>query len=176
MHLTDHLTDVQLNEYLDNETAERTQIELHLDSCNECAARLTTLQDLFAEIESLPEVALTKSLAAPFAAPRSLPAKLPTWLPLTVTLQAAIALVALVISAPFVIQLLPDLEAPSLSNVFIQLQTQWTTWLDILSQFQMPTLPTISFELSSLYLLSVLAVVSVFWLVGNGLLLRNQIK
>ena len=54
-----HLTDDQLNEYLDNETAERAQIELHLDSCDECAARLSTLQDLFAELESLPELALT---------------------------------------------------------------------------------------------------------------------
>jgi hypothetical protein len=169
-----HLTDDQLNEYLDHETTERKQIELHLDSCDECAARLSMLQDLFAEIESLPELALTKSLAAPFALRPSLPAQLPAWLPLTVTLQATVALVALIIAAPFGFQLLPVVELPSLSDAFIQLQSQWTTWLDMLSQFQMPTLPTISFELSSLYLMSALAVVSVLWLVGNGLLLRNQ--
>jgi hypothetical protein len=171
-----HLTDDQLNEYLDHESAERVQIELHLDSCDECTARLSTLQDLFAELESLPELALTKSLAAPFTLRPSLPAQLPAWLPLTVILQAAIALVALIIAAPFAIQLLPVVELPSLSDAFIQLQSQWTTWLDMLSQFQLPTFPTISFELSSLYLMSALAVVSVFWLVGNGLLLRNQIK
>jgi anti-sigma factor RsiW len=176
MHLTDHVTDAQLNEYLDNETTERVQIELHLDSCDECAARLSTLQNLFAEIESLPEVALTRDLAAPFTLRPSLPAHVPAWLPLTVTLQAAFALVALIIAAPFVSQLLPALETPSLGNVFIQLQTQWATWLDMLAQFQLPTFPTISFELSSLYLISALAVVSVIWLVGNGLLLRNQIK
>jgi hypothetical protein len=171
-----HLTDDQLNEYLDHESSERVQIELHLDSCDECTARLSTLQDLFAEIESLPELALTKSLAAPFAPRPSLPAQLPAWLSLTVILQAAVALIALVIAAPFAIQLLPVVELPSLSDAFIQLQSQWTTWLDMLSQFQLPTFPTISFELSSLYLMSALAVVSVFWLVGNGLLLRNQIK
>jgi hypothetical protein len=171
-----HLTDNQLNEYLDHESAERAQIELHLDSCDECAARLSTLQDLFAELESLSELALTKSLAAPFALRTSLPAQLPAWLPLTVTLQAAAALVALIIAAPFAIQLLPVVELPSLSDAFLQLQSQWTTWLDMLSQFQLPTLPIISFELSSLYLMSALAVISVFWLVGNGLLLRNQIK
>lgn len=176
MHLTDHLTDVQLNEYLDEATNESAQIESHLSSCDECAARLTTLQYLFSEIESLPELALTRNLAAPFTRTSSLPAQLPAWLPLTVTLQAAIALVALVVAAPFVIQLFPVLEMPSLSNVFIQLPTQWTTWLDTLSQFQMPTIPTISFELSSLYLMSTLVVVSMLWLVGNGLLLRNQIK
>ncbi len=52
-----HLTDEQLNEYLDNEsTDERAQIESHLSSCDECAARLSTLQNLFAELESLPEL------------------------------------------------------------------------------------------------------------------------
>jgi hypothetical protein len=171
-----HLTDDQLNEYLDHETTERVQIELHLDSCDECAARLSTLQDLFVELESLPELALTRDLAAPFAPRPSLSAQLPAWLPLTVTLQAAIALVALILAAPFVSQLLPALETPSLSDAFIQLQTQWTTWLDMLSQFQMPIIPTFSFEISSLYLMSALAVVSVLWLMGNGLLLRNQIK
>jgi hypothetical protein len=169
-----HLTDDQLNEYLDHESAERVQIELHLDSCDECTARLSTLQDLFAELESLPELALTKSLAAPFTLRPSLPAQLPAWLPLTVILQAAVALVALIIAAPFAIQLLPVVELPSLSDAFLQLQSQWTTSLDMLSQFQLPTFPIISFELSSLYLMSALAVVSVFWLVGNGLLLRNQ--
>ena len=103
MHQTDHLTDVQLNEYLDEATNERSQIEGHLSSCDECAARLTTLQELFAEIESLPEVSLTKSLATPFMRTSSQPAQLPAWLPLTVTLQAAIALVVLVVAAPFVI-------------------------------------------------------------------------
>ena len=176
MHLTDHVTDVQLNEYLDEATNERAQIKSHLSSCDECAARLTTLQILFTEIESLPELALTKSLAAPFTSPQSLPAGLPRWLPLTVTLQAAVALVSLVIAAPFVIQLLPAIEMPSLNTVFIQLQTQWTAWLDMLSGFQMPAVPTFSFELSSLYLMTALVVVSMLWLVGNGLLLRNQIK
>jgi hypothetical protein len=169
-----HLTDDQLNEYLDHESAERKKNELHLDSCDECAVRLSRLQDLFAELESLPELALTRDLAEPFALRRSLPAQLPAWLPLTVILQAAIALVALIIAAPFAIQLLPVVKLPSLSNAFHQLQSQWTTWLDMLSQFQLPTFPIISFELSSLYLMSALAVVSVFWLVGNGLLLRNQ--
>ena len=176
MHLTDHLTEVQLNEYLDEASTERAQIESHLSSCGECAARLTTLQNLFAEIESLPELALTRSLAAPFTRTSSLPTQLPTWLPLTVTLQAVVALVSFIVAAPFVIQLLPNIETPSLSSVFIQLQTQWTSWLDMLSQFQVPTIPTFSFELSSLYLMTSLVVVSMLWLVGNGLLLRNQIK
>jgi anti-sigma factor RsiW len=171
-----HLTDDQLNEYLDHETTERAQMESHLASCDECAARLSALQNLFAEIESLPELALTRPLAMPFTSTRSLPARLPRWLPLTMVLQAVIAAAGLVASAPFVIQLLPAIEVPSLSTMFIQLQTQWTAWLGMLSQFHMPAIPTFSFELSSLYLMSALAFVSMLWLVGNGLLLRDQIK
>lgn len=171
-----HLTEDQLNEYLDNESIERAQIESHLSLCDECTARLSTLQNLFAEIESLPELALTKSLAAPFTRTSILPAKLPTFLTLTVVLQAVAAFIAMIVAAPFVIQLMPAIEMPSFSNIFIQIQTQWTSWLDILSQFQMPTIPTFSFELSSLYLMTALVVVSMLWLVGNGLLLRNQIK
>jgi anti-sigma factor RsiW len=171
-----HPSEEQLNEYLDNESINRIQIESHLASCDECAARLTTLQHLFAEIESLPEAELSRSLAAPFLRTRSLPAQLPAWLPLTVTLQAAIALVSLIVAAPFLIQLLPAIETPSLSKMLIQLQTQWTAWLDLLSQIHMPSLPAFSFELSSLYLMATLVVVSMLWLVGNGLLLRNQIK
>jgi len=177
MHLTDHLTDVQLNEYLDNETAERAQIELHISSCDECAARLTTLQDLFSEIESLPELALSRNFAAPFTRTSSLPAQLPRWLTLTATLQAALALVAIMVAAPFIANLLPSIEAPSFTDFFVQIQSQWTAWLDILSQLQMPTLPEIPVvELSSLVITLTLAGVSMLWLVGNGLLLRNQIK
>ena len=171
-----HLTNDQLNEYLDEATNERAQIEAHLSSCDECAARLSTLQNLFTELDSLPELDLTRNLAAPFSLRPSLPAQLPKFLTLTVTLQAAVALTAIILAVPFIAQFIPILELSSLSNVFIQLQTQWTTWLDMLSQFQLPTLPTFTFEISSIYLMSALAGVFTLWLVGNGLLLRNQIK
>ena len=92
------------------------------------------------------------------------------------TLQAVIALIAFIVAAPFVIRFLPAVEMPSFGNAFMQLQSQWTTWLDMLSQFRMPAMPTLSIEISSLYLMSALIVVSMLWLVGNGLLLRNQIK
>ena len=60
-----HLTDEQLNEYLDNEIVDRAQVELHLFACDDCAARLTALRALFDEIESLPELALSRDIAAP---------------------------------------------------------------------------------------------------------------
>ena len=171
MHLTDH----QLNEYLDHETTERVQIETHLASCDECAARLTALKTLFAAIESLPELELTHSLAARFTPTPGLPPQLPHWLTLTATLQATLALITVILAAPFIANLFPTIETPSLSDVFLQLQSQWTAWLDLLATFQLPTLPQIpTLEISSLILTLTLAGVSMLWLVGNGLLLRNQ--
>jgi|CXWL01.1.fsa_nt_gi hypothetical protein len=179
-----HLTEEQLNEYLDEATTERARIEAHLSSCDECAARLSTLQNLFTELDSLPELKLTRDLseaspwdAAPFTPRPSLPAQLPKFLTLTVSLQTAVALTALIIAIPFVSALLPQIEPPSFTKLFFQIQTQWTVWLDQLSTFNLPTfqpmnLPT--FEMSSL--LFTLAGVSVLWILGNGLLLRNQMK
>jgi anti-sigma factor RsiW len=172
-----HLTDDQLNEYVDNETAERKQIETHLSSCDECAARLTALKTLFAEIESLPELELTHSIAARFTPTPSLQSQLPTWLTLTATLQAAFALVTVIIAAPFITKLMPVVQMPSLTKIFLQLQAQWTSLFDLFTNYQLPSLPQLPpLEISSLVLTLTLAGVSMLWLVGNGLLLRNQMK
>lgn len=172
-----HLTDDQLNEYLDNESGERGQIESHLSTCDECAARLTALQTLFAELDSLPEVELTRSLAARFVSPGQLTPQLPRWLTLTATLQAALALIALILAAPFVMNLLPAIETPSFTEILIQIQTRWLTLLDSFTDYQIPTLPQLpTLEISTLMLSLTLAGASLLWLVGNGLLLRRQIK
>jgi len=177
-----HLTDEQLNEYLDNETANRAEIETHLDSCDECAARLSTLQALFADLDSLPEVTLSRDLsvaslwdAARFRPRPSLTPQLPRWLTLTASLQAAAALVALIVAIPFFSIMLPQVEMPSFTTWLFEIQSLWASWLDTLSTFQMPTfqpsnIPTL--EMSTLFI--ALAIVSIFWIFGNGLLLRNN--
>ena len=171
-----HLTDEQLNEYLDNEIADRAQIELHLSSCDDCGARLTALQLLFVELDSLPEVKLSTDLAARFASPPNLTPQLPRWLTLTASLQVAVALIALLLAAPVVTSLLPQIESPSLTEGFIQIQARWISWLDLLSTLEAPTIPQLpALDMSSLALTLTLAGASVLWLVGNGLLLRKQI-
>lgn len=172
-----HLTDEQLNEYLDNASTERAFIETHLDSCDECAARLSTLQTLFTDLDSLPEVAFTTDLAARFRPRPSLPAQLPRWLTLTASLQAAAALVALIVAIPFFSIMLPQVEMPSFTTWLFEIQSLWTSWLDALSNYQFPitqfpNLATYPVELSTLFI--ALAIVSIFWIFGNGLLLRNN--
>ena len=179
-----HLTDEQLNEYLDNALSDRVLVDLHLSTCDECAARLATLRALFEEIESLPELVLSRDIAVPImrrvGGSVAVPA-VPRSLRLTVTLQAALAVIAIIFAAPFVMQFvsayLSRIQTPSFLDMLLHLQTQWRTWLDVLSQFQLPTMPQIPVvELSSLFIILTVAGVSVLWLVGNRLLLRNQMK
>lgn len=172
-----HLTDQELNEYLDNESANRAEIETHLDSCDECAARLSTFQILFADLDSLPEVALSTNLAARFSPRPNLIPQLPRWLTLTASLQAAAALVALIVAIPFFSIMIPQIETPSFTTWLFEIQSLWTSWLDTLSNYQLPinqfpNLPAYPVELSTLFI--ALAIVSIFWIFGNGLLLRNN--
>lgn len=172
-----HLTDDQLNEYLDNEIAERVQVESHLASCADCAARLTALRTLFAELDSLPELELTHSLASRFTSTGQLTLQLPRWLTLTAISQAAFALIALILAAPFMMNLLPAVETPSFTDLFFQLQSQWIAWFDVLSTFHFPAIPQLPpIELSTFALTLTLIGASLLWLVGNGLLLRRQFK
>lgn len=172
-----HLTEDQLNEYLDHEIADRAHIESHLATCGECAARLTALQSLFAELDSLPEVELTHSLASRITLHAPSPSQLPRWFTLTATLQAAFALIALILAAPFVMNLLPTVETPSFTEILIQLQSQWLKIFTTITNYQLPSLPSLPpLQIPTLTLSLALAGASLLWLVGNGLLLRRQIK
>jgi hypothetical protein len=100
---------------------------------------------------------------------------------LTVVLQAAAAVIVIVFAAPFVggwiSPYFSDIQAPSIADALLQLQLQWMIWLDMLSQFEMPTLPEIpAIELSGLPVMFTVIGVSLLWLIGNRLLLRNQMK
>lgn len=174
-----HLTDEQLNEYLDNETNERVQIETHLFACDDCTARLAELKILFTEIESLPELAVSKNFASRFTFQPNLFPQPPRWLTLTVFAQAALALIALIVSIPVITTYIPQVDMNSLMTPLFEIQTLWNTWLDSLSTlnlqlltFNLPTLPII--EISSLLL--ALAGIFLLWIFGNGILLRNQIR
>lgn len=172
-----HLTDEQLNEYVDNETNQREQIELHLNSCNECSTRLSDLQNLFLELDSLPELQLTRDLSTRFITSGQLIQSPPRWLTLTVFAQATLALIALIISIPFITTYIPQIDTNSLITPLFEIQTLWNTWLDSLSTIQLPTIPEIPIpviEMSSLLLM--LAGVFILWILGNGILLRNQIR
>jgi anti-sigma factor RsiW len=176
-----HLTDEQLNEYLDGEIGDPAQMESHLSVCADCARRLRELEALFSEIESLPELAISPEFSARFMPVRSEPARLPRSLTLTMILQATLVVAGIMIAAPFVIRFVssytPILSVPSFVDVLLQMQTVWMAWLDTLSTLSFPTLPEIPVvNVSSLVTIFTVIGVSLLWLIGNGLLLRNQVK
>lgn len=176
-----HLTDDQLNEYLDNETNDRTRIELHLSTCADCTARLHALQDVFSEIASLPDVELSPGFASRVTSHLNPAPPIPRSLGLTIILQAMLVVIVFVIAAPFVMLFLSPyisgIPAPSFVDLFMQLQGQWDAWLDILATFQIPAMPELAFlDFSSLVTLFMVIGVSLLWLIGNGLLLRNHTK
>lgn len=185
MHLTEHVTDMQLNEYLDNEStpAGRAEIELHLSSCDECAARLTAIQSLFAEIESLPDLEWTPDMAARIVSTRrlSLP-QVPRWFTLAATLQAALALVAMIVAAPnlssYLTPVLQTYSLPSFQDVSIELQMNFVMWIGLIQSFQFPTfstgLLTLPEELSTTTLSFSLIGIFIVWVIGNWWLLRKR--
>jgi hypothetical protein len=147
----------------------------------DCAARLNALQSLFDEIESLPDVAFSPEFAVHVTPSHKLSVPLPRTLTLALALQATLALVATVLAAPFVMPLISPylsvLSTPALAETFMFLQSEWTAWLDLLSTLQLPPIPQLPLvELSSLFMALIVIGVSLLWLIGNGLLLRNQIK
>lgn len=170
-----HLTDSQLNEYLDQESGDEARLETHLNSCPSCQKRLSNLQTLFAELDSLPEAALTRNIAAHFLPEPALIAPPPRWLTLTAFAQAVAALATLIIAIPFFSAMLPLIEIPNLWAHLIQVQTLWANWLNALATLRLPAfepLPMPTTELSTLLIM--LTSVSVIWILGNGLLLRNR--
>ena len=171
-----HLTDDQLNEYLDNAADDRARIQTHLDSCADCAARLATLRALFSELDSLPDLALTTPLAARVLLDLKRTPRLPRWLPLTSLLQTAAALTALILAAPFLLTYLPTLPAPTWTDLLAQIELQWLTWLDALAAIQLPTMPELpATGISSLTASLVLLAAFVLWLFGNRLLLKPRV-
>jgi hypothetical protein len=175
-----HLTDEQLNEYLDHETNERAPMEAHLALCADCARRMRELEVLFSEIGSLPELAISPEFSTHFTPNRSEWVVLPPSLTLAMLLEAVLAVVAIIVAAPFVAELvrfyLPGLSAPSPVDLFLPIQTVWTAWLDTLSTFSFPVPEIPRVNVSSLFMMLTVIGASLLWLIGNGLLLRNQMK
>ena len=182
-----HLSDEQLHEYLDRAITPQARGEVvrHLAACADCAARLTALQVLFAQIESLPDAQLSRDLAGPVTrALRPAPAvnmpqdkvlhgrgTLPRWVRLTAGLEAALAVLALAFAAPIMTELVSPWIAsyplPSLAELIVELQSQWLLWTQSMSEFTLPRIPSLAVDISSLALTTIALVAFLVWVVGN---------
>ena len=163
--MTNHLTDTQLNEILDGRAESP-----HLETCEDCRARLDNLRVVFSALESLPDAKLTRDLTASILARLPQRRVSPAWrwafiaqslsgLALLVWLSANVELPAQVIAY----------HPPTLDSLL----ASFFAFTSSLS-FELPTfdfqLSTFNFQPETVTLLAVSA--GLLWLVGNGLLLR----
>lgn len=179
-----HLTDSQLNEYLDNllDKSTRREADSHLRSCVDCRARLDELQNVFTALTGLPEAHLARDLSPNILS--HLPQKQPrVWTPFFaaqigaalgtfVWISTQIAKLIPIISTfrfqefriPLFQLSIPNFQIPDSSSLFSIPHSLFT--IDH-PPFSIPT-----FHLSAFNLIFVAISVFVLWVIGNATLLR----
>ena len=161
-----HLTESQLNEYLDNtlKTPEQQFIEKHLSGCADCRDKVKVLQNLFQTLDELPEEALHHDLT-PLVLNRLPEQKIhPGWrLFLAVQTGIALGLTILVVR-----NLLPLINLP---NIFAAFTLQ-------IAPIELPTIhyhvSSLNFQTSTNNLIFLAASALILWGVGNAALLCGR--
>jgi hypothetical protein len=161
-----HLTESQLNEYLDNtlRMPEQQLIEIHLSGCADCRDKAEALRSLFQTLDELPEEALHHDLT-PLVLHHLPEQKIhPGWkLFLAVQTGIALGLTILVVQ-----DLLPLVNLPNIFNSFT-LQ---------ITPIELPTihfhLPSLNFQTSTANLIFLATSALILWGVGNAALLGGR--
>jgi hypothetical protein len=184
-----HLTDSQLNEYLDNalDAAPRRGVQAHLQSCDDCRARLEEIQLVFDSLADLPEARLARDLSS------SVLMQLPkrqtrvwTW---AFAAQLGAALGALLWlsmemaqSAPplFSALRLPQFALPGPVSVISGFQLPAPDSLFIIPGLRFPIpafrLPVLDLQLSTFNLVFLVTASLALWVIGNTTLLRDRME
>jgi len=173
-----HLTDDQLNEHLDNSLFDNSALR-HLESCDDCRARLEEFKRVFTALDSLPEAPLPRDLSTSILA--QLSKESPTR------------------SAP-TLRWLSAIQSIGAVAIFVWLASSFTPPPEI-SNYQLPTIDSIvasvilflssisvnlpdssallsssTIEIQTTSLIFLIASAAILWLVGNGLLLRAPLR
>ena len=179
-----HLTDEQLNEYLDGQLspAGMTEATRHLATCDACQAHLAALQTLFTTLSALPDLPLASDLSGAVLA--NLPRRAPAWLRPVLLGQLLLALLLLLWLWPYTQSQLATWTAASqqawhalMANIpaggpWAQLAAGWQTGQTTLANLWTQTRPGLVLPAGQWLLLTGLALV--VWLLGNGLLLAQH--
>lgn len=173
-----HLTDETLNEYLDDALTPtaRAEAETHLHTCADCAARLEELSLIFDALASLPDLELGRDLSASVVRTVTPRPALPRPVQWAVGLQFAAALTTLIAALPVLQSLfvfnLPAFSLPSLLDLLTHFDEIVLEVQTFFAQLRLPE-PGLSLNLSSLVVTMTVFSVTLLWVVGNGLLLRQ---
>jgi hypothetical protein len=177
-----HLTEMQLNQYLDDALSptERAGIEKHLAGCTACKEELASLQHVFTLLGGLTERPLGHDLSGRVLA------RLPNdhrptfswrWV---FAVEAGIALGMLV---TFIQATLSYVQPESLSeNIARAAVVLWSSFSNMTLRFTLPQLdvlpsltqiPTIDLPLRPENVAVIVSSITLLWLIGNASLLRN---
>jgi predicted anti-sigma-YlaC factor YlaD len=169
-----HLTETQLNEYLDKtlSTAKRRQVEAHLSGCAACRAELASLQTVFQALAALPEAAPARDLAPSIRKSLS-GSQLALGWRLVLAVQAGLALGIFILFGRLASGLIrTDLDLRPAMQTGINLFGQVSLSLPKFD-FRLPALPAIRLPIPVPAAVILLVVVLILFGLGNSRLLRN---
>ena len=192
-----HLSEIQLNEYLDQMLDEqsRQNVETHLAKCEACRAALDELQNLFATLDKLPDIPLTRDLTPGVLARLPQKSGIPSLWRQPAFLMQTLLTIILMISSFSIIETLLE-RIPDFENALVLPHITFPTWAEISAEFSTLlawsfefTLPTLTFEMPTMpslpalpispdsgIMLGLVAVATIMWVVGNVSLLRSKPK
>ncbi len=194
MNNMSHLTETQLNEYLDQmlDNASRQKAETHLADCEQCRAELAELEMLFSTLDELPDIPLTRNLRAKVLARLPQVTQSPAlWKQPVFMMQAILTLALVVVSMPMLTAFgkqiamwrgmltLPAMHMPSLAEIAAQLLPLLPEFSFALPKLSLtlptaPRLPSLPFSLDANLMLTLVSLSGILWLFGNLSLLRNK--
>jgi hypothetical protein len=181
-----HHDEWSLQEYLDGVLTDedRERLELHLTECDDCAAEFASLKILFSEMERLPDEPLAHDIAVRVIRSLSLKEDRKPHLYLVLMAQLAVAIIVFAAIWPRIslelvnryslAQLLEPLrQFADLSAQGILLMREFLNWIHI-QWIATLSMPAIDWPITGLSLALVVGGMTLLWLLGNGLLLRQS--
>lgn len=156
-HLSSEIFFLYLDEQLD--PSARAAADAHLAACSECRHELTALRDLFAALDNLPDVPIPVHLAANVIAQIS-PVRPLARAPLAgavLTIQIAFAVLLTVWLAP---TLLSFLAIPSIEPIQDLLDAMAAPIAAFFEAYQLDMIESAPWA-------TLLAIVGIFWIIGN---------
>ena len=183
-----HHDEWSLQEYLDGVLADedRERLELHLAQCDDCAADFASLKILYSDLERLPDEPLAHDISTRVIRFLALKEdRKPTlYLVITAQLAAAIIMIAAIwprISLELVnryslVQLLEPLRNfADLSTQGILFMREFLNWIHF-QWIATLSMPAIDWPITGLPLALAVGGMTLLWLLGNGLLLREPVN
>jgi len=191
-----HLTETELNEYLDEmlDESSRISVEKHLTVCEHCRSKLSEIETLFSTLADLTDMPLTRDLRPGVLArlPKPKEPQIPgLWQQPIFVVQSMLTILLLALSMPMlrtlVLQVavwwseisLRRMNFPALAEMVTHLNPL-LTWRYHFSfdlpglSLTMPTLPNLPYSLDINIVLLLVISAGLLWIFGNFSLLRNK--